>query len=135
MFVVRSYRAWNAILDADRQRLKEGKERLFENWQGHHGIPQRWSSEHIPGYEPLDDPVIAMPNSPNHNATRRVYNQWSNNLLRTRGWADGLKWEAISERDIMDLVQRMNVAADIPENIWDDYLALHDQYINSLKDD
>ena len=128
MFVVRTYREWNNMLDRDRKRPP----RALEGWEGHHGIPKVWLYANIDNYDELDDVVIAM-TSNLHNRTRSVYNRWITRMSQTRGWGSNVPWDQVSEQDIMRLVSEMNNQAEIPNDIWDEYLRLHNQYIDSLR--
>ena len=54
--------------------------------ESHYGILSRWMKEHYPKYNPNDAPAVLM-GIENHNATRRVFNEWRTGLGGKVDWS------------------------------------------------
>jgi RHS repeat-associated protein len=124
LFVVNTHSAWLIMRDNN---LK-----TYGNWEGHHGIPQVWMDANYIGYNGGDAPVIAMPNQPNHRATVGITNYWYANIQRRRGWGNNFYWDKISNAEIMDLAERMNAAAEISDELWEEFMKIHSAYSQAL---
>jgi RHS repeat-associated protein len=98
----------------------------FEN---HHGILDVWASQNVQGYisRGANTPTIRL-STAQHDATRAVYRAW---LAERTGRPVGgrIDWTSVSQREAMQLSERMFDAADVPQGARDEYYRAFNQYI------
>jgi hypothetical protein len=44
-----------------------------------------------------------------------------------------LNWSKIPEKEILNLAEQMRLSAGVPDSLWNDYLQIHNAYMDSIK--
>ena len=101
--------------------------------ENHHAILDAWALANVPGYDrqrPRDSTTIAL-SKPNHDATKTVYQEW---LRENYGQPVGAKvdWQSMGPREILELSERMNDAAGVPQEARDEYYSKLARYLYGL---
>lgn len=97
--------------------------------QSHHGVMSRYMEEHYEGYDPNLAPAVLMPTS-NHQATFGGFNTWRADMKRRMGGT--FDWSNVSESDMRRLTVLQFDAADVPQDVRDEYWRGFDAMINVL---
>lgn len=81
--------------------------------------------ERFPRYSPDDAPAVLM-NIDNHNATRRIFNEWRS------VWGGKIDWSKVSPTEIQELSERMFDAADVPASVRAEYYKQLKTFLETL---
>jgi RHS repeat-associated protein len=113
-----------------------GSVRLFDivayrvratGFEKHHGVLDAWARANVLGYSGRSAPTVVLTPAM-HNITRRVFNQWR----AARGWAGpgrSVPWERVSPQEIQALAQDMFRAANVPEQVVQQYFRSFNRYL------
>ena len=96
-------------------------------YEKHHGVLNEWAEHNIPGYTKKNAPTILL--SPEkHGLTKEVYREW---LRKNYGSPVGVSpnWSTISKDEAMRLTIDMFDAANVPQNVRQEYFELFDIFI------
>ncbi len=100
--------------------------------ENHHGILDVWATKNIPGYKSRANAstAVALTKS-QHSATKKVYREW---LREMTGKPVGgkINWTSLSLREIQNLSERMFDAADVPQNVRNEYYSEFTKYLYGL---
>ncbi|HHJ1306046.1 RHS domain-containing protein, partial [Pseudomonas putida] len=100
--------------------------------ENHHGILDIWAAQNVPSYGgkyPKGSPTIVL-SSKNHAATKAVYREW---LREKTGKPVGGKvdWSQISNREVMQLSERMFDVAGVPATSRTSYYRALNRYLHT----
>ncbi|HEY8935585.1 MAG TPA: hypothetical protein VIM65_10215, partial [Cyclobacteriaceae bacterium] len=99
--------------------------------ESHHGVNSVWMKEKYIDYVADNAPSVYMLKSPNHNSTRAEFNRWAAEM-RTKQGLSKVDYTKITTEDILLLANRQFDAADVPQNVRDEYFKLWNEYIKTL---
>jgi hypothetical protein len=99
--------------------------------QSHHGVNSVWMERNYSNYVPDNAPSIYMLNSPNHNATRGVFNKWRAEMATIQG-SSKIDYSKITQVEILKLAEKQFDAANVPKALRDEYYKLWKEYLKTL---
>ena len=103
-------------------------------FQSHHGVNSVWFEANLPGYRAVDAPGVLMPNAPNHNATRGVFNRIRAEIAsRQRVSPRDIDWTAVSPGTAWRIAEEQFAVAQTPSHIREEYFRQLNEYLDSLK--
>jgi hypothetical protein len=100
--------------------------------QSHHGVNDVWIIENYPEHDATwlrdNAPAVLMPNVPDHNATRGVFNRWAAEIARRQGVPRAeLDWQRVTEGEIWRLAEDQFNATRTPQPLrqefWEQFSA------------
>ena len=103
-------------------------------FESHHGVNSAWMEANVAGYEAGKAPGVLMPNVPNHNATRSVFNRIRSDIAVRQGVSPrNVDWSQVHPGTAWRLAEEQFQAAQTPSQVRVEYWRQFNGYLDSLK--
>jgi RHS repeat-associated protein len=105
--------------------------------EAHHGLNEVWLERNFPEFDArwLRDnaPAVLMPNAPDHNLTRGVFQRWRAEIARRQGvHPDALDWTRVTPGEIWRLAEAQFNATNTPAAIRAEYWRQFNDFLWAL---
>ncbi|MCP3994678.1 MAG: hypothetical protein GY722_06400 [bacterium] len=102
-------------------------------FQSHHGVNSVWMEANYSRYRPSEAPAILMPNVPDHNATRGVFNRWRAEIARRQGRRiRDVDWTQVSPGEAWNLAEEQLRSTHVPDDVIEEYYRQFTIYLEHL---
>jgi hypothetical protein len=102
--------------------------------ESHHGVNSVWTEANVPGSKAADAPAVLMPNAPDHNATRGVFNRWRAEIAQRQGVSPrNVDWEKVTPGEAWRLSEEQFQATNAPAEVVEEYFRQFNKHVEGLK--